>query len=167
MSGSAGGSSSSSSAEAKLAADLDAFKREIYADSERIIDEIFPTKVVSLGEIYARFGEDHRGGAFEPPVDAAASSVDGDVSCNAEVVKLLEVLKSEVVQLIDMLGTLKLWVSLNVPRIEDGNNFGVVVQQEIVAMLDSGRMSGVAVLEVIKNYFYRRGKLISGSLKRP
>ena len=29
-----------------------------------------------------------------------------------------------------MLGKVKLWIQLMVPRIEDGNNFGVAVQEE-------------------------------------
>lgn len=55
---------------------------------------------------------------------------------------------------------LKLWISLNVPRIEDGNNFGVSVQEEFIANLM--RMEGAItnVISIIGHYILNRGTLL-------
>lgn len=37
-------------------------------------------------------------------------------------------LKEELLQAVEYVNTVKLWVQLNIPRIEDGNNFGVSIQ---------------------------------------
>ncbi len=37
-----------------------------------------------------------------------------------------------VFQLVEAINTVKMWIQLNVPRIEDGNNFGVSIQEETI-----------------------------------
>ena len=41
---------------------------------------------------------------------------------------VLTILKRELMELIENLNVVKIWIQLNIPRIEDGNNFGVGVQ---------------------------------------
>lgn len=50
---------------------------------------------------------------------------------------------------------------MNVPRIEDGNNFGVSIQEETLNELSSSEDSAVHKLESLSKYFTNRGKLIS------
>ncbi len=38
-------------------------------------------------------------------------------------------------ELVEMLNTVKIWIQLNIPKIEDGNNFGVSIQEETVSEL--------------------------------
>merc|ERR1712113_452602 len=47
----------------------------------------------------------------------------------------------------------------------DGDNFGVEVQEEMLAMLNHGRRSGLAVLDATSKYFYRRGEILSAREK--
>jgi len=70
-------------------------------------------------------------------------------------------LKKEVLELIEMLGTVKIWIQLNIPRIEDGNNFGVSIQEETVSELSRAEDSGFAVLESMAKYYVMRAKLVS------
>lgn len=51
---------------------------------------------------------------------------DRDVYCI--IVAENEALKVEITTLIEACSLLKLWLELHIPRIEDGNNFGVSVQ---------------------------------------
>lgn len=44
------------------------------------------------------------------------------------IVALLNTLKLEVLELIETINTVKIWIQLNIPKIEDGNNFGVSIQ---------------------------------------
>jgi hypothetical protein len=74
---------------------------------------------------------------------------------------LLALLKREVLDLIEDMGTMKLWIQLNIPRIEDGNNFGVSIQEETVSELSRAEDAGFAVLESMTKYFFSRAKLVS------
>jgi len=60
------------------------------------------------------------------------SLVDKDVPCHPIILRVIEASKGELLQLIDTLSTLKVWVQLSIPKIEDGGNFGVSVQEEVV-----------------------------------
>ncbi|OWZ14487.1 Proteasome activator subunit 1 [Phytophthora megakarya] len=51
------------------------------------------------------------------------------VGSNGEVQALLAVVGDEVAQLMSALQLLQLWIQLQVPKVEDGNNFGVEVQK--------------------------------------
>jgi len=77
------------------------------------------------------------------------------------------VLKKEILGLIEMINTVKIWIQLNIPRIEDGNNFGVSIQEETVNELSRAEDSGFAVLESMTKYFVTRAKLMSKLLKYP
>ncbi|KNC72720.1 hypothetical protein SARC_14719, partial [Sphaeroforma arctica JP610] len=50
------------------------------------------------------------------------------IPSNELVISLLKVLKMEILQLVEFCNTVKIWIQLNIPRIEDGNNFGVSIQ---------------------------------------
>jgi len=52
----------------------------------------------------------------------------GPVNCNEKIVVLLQRLKPEIKDVIEQLNLVTTWLQLQIPRIEDGNNFGVAVQ---------------------------------------
>lgn len=56
---------------------------------------------------------------------------------------------------------LKLWLSLLIPKIEDGNNFGVSVQEDTLAEIEGVEAEAIDYLEHISRYYTSRGKLIS------
>lgn len=89
------------------------------------------------------------------------------VPSNPTLKTLLGVLKKEVLELIYTCNTIKVWVQLNIPRIEDGNNFGVGVQEEIVGELSRAEDSGLNVLESMTKYFLMRARIVSKILKWP
>jgi len=51
-----------------------------------------------------------------------------DVPANREIKEQIKTLGIKITESIEMLGTVKTWIQLNIPKIEDGNNFGVAVQ---------------------------------------
>jgi len=59
-----------------------------------------------------------------------------------------------------MLNTVKIWIQLNIPRIEDGNNFGVGIQEEMVNELARAENDAIAVLDSMTKYFISRGRLL-------
>lgn len=48
---------------------------------------------------------------------------------NEYIIRLMEKIKPEVITLLEAVNTLRMWVVLLIPKIEDGNNFGVEVNQ--------------------------------------
>jgi len=89
------------------------------------------------------------------------------IPSNKMIMQLLSALKKELLELVEMINTVKLWIQLNIPRIEDGNNFGVSIQEETVNELSRAEDSGFAVLESMTKYFVTRAKLVSKVLKYP
>jgi hypothetical protein len=89
------------------------------------------------------------------------------MTTNTHVDRMVTFIKDEVLQLIDMCNHVKIWIQMNIPRIEDGNNFGVSIQEETVAELSRTEDSGLAVLESITKYYVTRGKLCSKIIKYP
>jgi len=61
------------------------------------------------------------------------------ISCNVVVLELLTLLKKQVLEFIGNLNIIKIWIQLNVPRIEDGNNFGVAIQVSIIQTVEHKR----------------------------
>merc|ERR1719369_700607 len=86
---------------------------------------------------------------------------------NDHVVKLIELIKPEIVTLLEAVGTLRVWVILLIPKIEDGNNFGVEVQEETLSELRVVEQDLAANQEQIASYFLARAKVISQISKRP
>lgn len=54
-----------------------------------------------------------------------------------------------------------MWVSLLIPKIEDGNNFGVSVQEDTLAEIQQVEVEATNYLEQVSRYYISRGKLIS------
>lgn len=54
-----------------------------------------------------------------------------------------------------------MWVSFMIPKIEDGNNFGVSVQEETLAEIQSVESEAGAFFDQISRYFLSRAKIIS------
>eukprot|EP01083_Nonionella_stella_P066668 175787_1 len=89
------------------------------------------------------------------------------VPMNLGVVSVLDPIKKEAYDMIEMVSVMKLWIQLNIPRIEDGNNFGVGVQEEIVGELCGTEDLAFIIVEHMTKYFISRAKLVSKVVKWP
>eukprot|EP01096_Ripella_sp_DP13-Kostka_P014856 TRINITY_DN6804_c0_g2_i1.p1 TRINITY_DN6804_c0_g2~~TRINITY_DN6804_c0_g2_i1.p1 ORF type:complete len:286 (-),score=150.53 TRINITY_DN6804_c0_g2_i1:23-811(-) len=89
----------------------------------------------------------------------------GRIPSNKKVVLLLHLLKYQMSELIDMVNTVKIWVQLNIPQIEDGNDFGVGIQEEIINELSRCESDAFTVLDSTTKYYASRAQLITKMLK--
>ncbi|XP_071403058.1 proteasome activator complex subunit 3-like isoform X3 [Centroberyx affinis] len=92
---------------------------------------------------------------------------EGMMRSNAQLVDLIERVKPEIRTLIEKCNTVKMWVQLLIPRIEDGNNFGVSIQEETVAELRTVEGEAASYLDQISRYYITRAKLVSKITKYP
>ncbi|XP_036428709.1 proteasome activator complex subunit 3 [Colossoma macropomum] len=91
----------------------------------------------------------------------------GMMKSNGKLVDLIERVKPEIRTLIEKCNTVKMWVQLLIPRIEDGNNFGVSIQEETVAELRTVEGEAASYLDQISRYYITRAKLVSKVAKYP
>lgn len=62
---------------------------------------------------------------------------------------------------------LKMWISFMIPKIEDGNNFGVSVQEDTLAEIQAVESEAAAFFDQISRYFLSRAKVVSKVAKYP
>ncbi|MBN3304457.1 PSME1 protein, partial [Amia calva] len=90
----------------------------------------------------------------------------GPVSCNAKVESLLKRVKPEIQTLKEKLNTVSMWVQLQIPKIEDGNNFGVAVQEKVFELMTGTRTKIEAFQTQINKYFSERGDAVAKASKQ-
>lgn len=91
----------------------------------------------------------------------------GPVPCNQSLCDLVMVVKPHIRQLVEDANLLKMWISFMIPKIEDGNNFGVSIQEDTLAEIQSVESEAAAFFDQISRYFLSRGKIVSKVAKYP
>jgi len=171
---------------------VNGLKEGVVNQANRIVHEIMPKKILELNELFTKHASFNAEASkvlklegLEPEVlntfqqgikkrkleeNAHENDIEmrgPNVPSNKVILDLLAIIKREILELIEMINTVKIWIQLNIPRIEDGNNFGVSIQEETVSELSRAEDSGFAVLESMTKYFVTRGKLVTKVLKHP
>nr|XP_039263818.1 proteasome activator complex subunit 3-like [Styela clava] len=113
----------------------------------------------------------------EPPAKLLKSCDEGDASedavekqevfSNPQIVHLLEIIRPEIITLMESCNTIRTWVMLLLPKMEDGNNFGVSVQEETMGELKGVETETAVFLESTTSYFFARAKVASKVIKHP
>ncbi|XP_025425143.1 proteasome activator complex subunit 3 isoform X2 [Sipha flava] len=89
------------------------------------------------------------------------------IPSNKNLTEVIKILKPNIKQLVEDTNALKMWVSLLIPKIEDGNNFGVSVQEDTLAEIQQVEVEATNYLEQVSRYYVSRGKLITKVVKYP
>ena len=108
-------------------------------------------------------------GAATPSASSAGAEAfaKAPLPSNVRIMRMMRLLKEQYTDALEIAGTLKMWIQLNVPRIEDGNNFGVDVQTECITEISNLEDKCCGVLESTTKYFSGRAKLLSKCIKYP
>jgi len=163
----------------------------IKTKSEDLIKTIFPQKITELNAILEseQFsyeaqktilnnslniplpnsgGAGDAGGQVLVPVRFGLSlPPSGPVTCNPVVATQINVVKPYIRHLVEHANLLKMWVTFLIPKIEDGNNFGVSIQEEILHEIMIVEKEAESFQQSIANYLVIRGKTISKVMKYP
>ncbi|KAJ7170108.1 proteasome activator pa28 REG alpha beta subunit [Mycena filopes] len=89
------------------------------------------------------------------------------VHTNKHMVALHANLKRECEELVVVTDKVKLWISLTMPKIEGGDNFGVQIQEEVVAELLRSQESAFNLRDAARNDYLARAKICSKLIKYP
>ncbi|KAG7216778.1 hypothetical protein INR49_021176 [Caranx melampygus] len=90
----------------------------------------------------------------------------GPICINERVESLLQQVKPEIQALKEKLNTVSMWVQLQIPKIEDGNNFGVAVQEKVFELLTNTRTKIEAFQTQISKYYSERGDAVAKASKQ-
>ncbi|OQR79500.1 proteasome activator complex subunit 3-like [Tropilaelaps mercedesae] len=91
----------------------------------------------------------------------------GTVEVNKTVMRLLEIVKPYVLQQLADCNLLKMWIEFLIPKVEDGNNFGVDIQEECLKEVSTIEGEAAAYFDQGTRYFMTRGKIIAKVAKYP
>ncbi|CAH1188480.1 unnamed protein product [Phyllotreta striolata] len=109
--------------------------------------------------------------AKKPKLDQDGTKVmilpTGAVPVNRNLADLIENVKPHIRKLVEDSNLIKMWISFMIPKIEDGNNFGVSIQEDTLAEVQSVESEAAAFFDQISRYYISRGKLISKVAKYP
>ncbi|GIX96383.1 hypothetical protein CEXT_221592 [Caerostris extrusa] len=91
----------------------------------------------------------------------------GTVPTNSHIIAVVDLVKPRIQQLVEDANVLKMWIQFLIPRIEDGNNFGVSIQEDTLGEIRTVESEAAAYFDQISRYFLTRGKIVSKVAKYP
>ncbi|KAI8995292.1 proteasome activator pa28 REG alpha/beta subunit [Trametes punicea] len=99
--------------------------------------------------------------------DASHAKNAGKMVSNQHTVDLHERLKREFEVLADLCDKVKLWINLSMPKIEDGNNFGVQIQEDVLSEIHRSQETAYNLRDAARQDYLSRAKICSKILKYP
>ncbi|XP_029979290.1 proteasome activator complex subunit 1 isoform X3 [Sphaeramia orbicularis] len=103
----------------------------------------------------------------EDKEDEDAGPPCGPIESNPALEVLLNQVDPEIRILKEMLNLVSSWLQLHIPQIQDGNNFGVAVQEKVFEMLTNTRTRVDAFQTQIAKYYSERGDAVAKASKQP
>jgi proteasome activator subunit 3 (PA28 gamma) len=91
----------------------------------------------------------------------------GPINCNLGISNLIEIVKPEIKNLVEDANLLKMWVTFLIPKIEDGNNFGVSIQEDTLGEIRTVEAEAATFFEQISRYYLTRAKIVTKVAKYP
>ncbi|CAF3717596.1 unnamed protein product [Rotaria sordida] len=103
-------------------------------------------------------------------MDSSESSTyefNGTVPSNRLISILEDKLRPYILHFLDSVAIIKLWIQLMIPKVEDGNNFGVSIQEDSLAEVRTIETEVTQYIDLTCKYLISRGELIKKVVKYP
>ncbi|KAI4528946.1 proteasome activator pa28, REG alpha/beta subunit [Schizophyllum commune Loenen D] len=182
--------------DSKTAKRIEDFRKKITETGEHIVFHVFPEKILELNEavlaassvnspfhpsqptgtdatVRPPSGEDGVAKKRKREEDGAVPVLAGtvyypqSVAANQRLLGLHDVIKRECEQLGTLVEQVKLWITLTMPKYEDGDNFGVEIQTEVLNELDRVHQSAYNLRDLARQHHLERAKICSKLIKYP
>lgn len=167
---------------------VDNFRQQLYNEIENLFCNIIPQKIVHLDGLL-------KDGAFndmsslqapldipipDPPSEEEEMETDkpegegkkkktppkcGFIVANEKISKLLELVKPEIYAFRETMVNVSCWIHHLIPKIEDGNDFGVAIQEKILERIAAVQKKMDELLPNINKYMSERGDTIAKASK--
>ncbi|KAL4002782.1 Proteasome activator pa28 beta subunit family protein [Acanthocheilonema viteae] len=95
------------------------------------------------------------------------SFVNGTVKCNEKLAGLTDITRPLLRDSVEAVNKVKMWILFLIPRIEDGNNFGVSIQEEVLSEVRTVEGEAASFLDQMSRYFVSRARLVTKVAKYP
>ncbi|GMR42410.1 hypothetical protein PMAYCL1PPCAC_12605, partial [Pristionchus mayeri] len=99
--------------------------------------------------------------------DSNSMAVNGVIPKNEHLGELMEEIRPMIRDAVEDMNKIKMWITLLIPRIEDGNNFGVSIQEEALNEVRATESEAASFLDQLSRYFVGRAKLLTKVAKYP
>eukprot|EP01083_Nonionella_stella_P057730 151433_1 len=93
--------------------------------------------------------------------------LESNVEINESMNKISNLITNEILEIINITTSMKMSISLKIPSIQEGNNFGVEIQEDVVDDVSRAENGALDAIEQTTNYYRIRSKAISKILKWP
>ncbi|TKR75958.1 hypothetical protein L596_017176 [Steinernema carpocapsae] len=93
--------------------------------------------------------------------------VNGSVKCNTKLAALTDQVRPMLRDAVEDVNKVKMWILFLIPRIEDGNNFGVSIQEETLSEVRTVESEAASFLDQMSRYFVSRARLVTKVAKYP
>lgn len=91
----------------------------------------------------------------------------GMAPCNDKISDIIQTLKPILRRLMEETNVLKMWITYLIPKIEDGNNFGVSIQEETLGEVASTESETASYFYELTRYYSVRAHLVTKVAKYP
>uniref|UniRef100_A0A183CCE4 Proteasome activator complex subunit 3 n=1 Tax=Globodera pallida TaxID=36090 RepID=A0A183CCE4_GLOPA len=91
----------------------------------------------------------------------------GSVKCNEKLAELIDELRPLLHEAIEDVNKVKVWIQFLIPKIEDGNNFGVSIQEECLNETRNVEAEVAGFIGQISRYFASRARIVTKIAKYP
>ncbi|KAK5584209.1 hypothetical protein RB653_005817 [Dictyostelium firmibasis] len=95
----------------------------------------------------------------------ALPSLEELLKTNPAILETHTIFKKYYIETIEIFSVIRGWITLNIPRVEDGNNFGVDIQEDIISQITKVEECYTTLLEYSENYHLTRAELVRKALK--
>ncbi|CAF2514791.1 unnamed protein product [Rotaria sp. Silwood2] len=99
--------------------------------------------------------------------EPSAYEFNGTVPSNRLISILEDKLRPYILHFLDSVAIIKLWIQVMIPKVEDGNNFGVSIQEDSLAEVRTIETEVTQYIDLTCKYLISRGELIKKVAKYP
>ncbi|EGC33641.1 hypothetical protein DICPUDRAFT_36346 [Dictyostelium purpureum] len=160
--------------EIKLDERVNSYKEYLYEKTLNYLKNVIPERIQEFHKLSQKGDENFKDDPIQNVLKKRklesdngfeAPSLENLMKINKKIIEAHTKLRKDYIEVIEIFSTIRAWIHMNIPRIEDGNNFGVDIQEDVVATLTKLEDVYTTLLETCESYFTSRAQYMKRALK--